>query len=297
MKRELYGSTIMFISALGFGALAIWAKFLFAENVSFIALLAFRTVICAALLWAIQYIFYHHTIRGTRKDVVFTLITGLFGYYLTGLFGLLALTKIDASVEALIFGSFPVIVILIETITRLKFPPLSHIIVLVFTQTGLYFTIGGNIGDLFSHNLEGGVYAILSAVMTAISIVMNGRVARHIHPLYFVTLCLSSAAIATIIHFALAEDIHIYFSYSNKAWFYIFASSFTIVVCSILFAEGIKHIGSSRSALISTATPVFTVILAYPILDERLTLLQLVGGVIIILAVLMLEIKYIKTKK
>lgn len=297
MKRELYGATIMFLSALGFGALAIWAKFLFAENVSFIALLTIRSIMCAALLWVIQYIFYRHTIIGKRKDVVFALATGLFGYYFAGLFGLLALSKIDASVEALVFGSFPVMVILIEAMLKLKFPPLPHIIVLIFTQIGLYLTIGGNANDLFSQNLEGGIYAILSAVVTAVAIVMNGMVANKIYPLYFVTLSLTGSSFAAFIHFFIIEDINVYFSYSGKAWVYIMFSSITIVIGSILFAKGIKHIGSSRSALISTATPVFTVILAYPILGERLTVLQIMGGVIIILAVIMLEANYLRTKK
>ena len=55
------------------------------------------------------------------------------------------------------------------------------------------------------------------------------------------------------------------------------------------FYAGLKRIGGARAALISTVEPIYTIVLAMLLFGERLTPLQILGGVLVIGAVILAE--------
>jgi drug/metabolite transporter (DMT)-like permease len=55
------------------------------------------------------------------------------------------------------------------------------------------------------------------------------------------------------------------------------------------FYAGVKRVGGARASLISTVEPVYTVALAVVLFGESLTTMQLVGGALVILAVILAE--------
>ena len=64
---------------------------------------------------------------------------------------------------------------------------------------------------------------------------------------------------------------------------------FCSVVPFLAITEGIRRVGASRSALISTVGPVATLVLAALLLGERLTPTQLGGAALVFVAILSLE--------
>jgi drug/metabolite transporter (DMT)-like permease len=55
------------------------------------------------------------------------------------------------------------------------------------------------------------------------------------------------------------------------------------------FYAGVKRVGGARASLISTVEPVYTVVLAMLLFGERLTPMQLLGGALVIVAVIIAE--------
>ena len=55
------------------------------------------------------------------------------------------------------------------------------------------------------------------------------------------------------------------------------------------FYAGVKRVGGARASLISTVEPVYTVALAVILFGERLTPMQIVGGALVIFAVILAE--------
>lgn len=71
---------------------------------------------------------------------------------------------------------------------------------------------------------------------------------------------------------------------SVPAWGAVLYASFGAIVTGyLLWARGIRVLGSTRVALYSNFTPVFAFLVAWPMLGERPTPFQLVGGVAIAL--------------
>jgi drug/metabolite transporter (DMT)-like permease len=70
-------------------------------------------------------------------------------------------------------------------------------------------------------------------------------------------------------------------------WLLSLAVVSTVVAVSLFFA-GLKRVGPTSAAILSTAEPVVTVILAFLVFGELLGPLQLLGGGLVIVAVLVL---------
>jgi len=58
----------------------------------------------------------------------------------------------------------------------------------------------------------------------------------------------------------------------------------------VLYLEGIRSLGPSQAAVISTLEPLFTIALAAVVLGERLTPLQLVGAGLVLAGVVAAEL-------
>ena len=67
------------------------------------------------------------------------------------------------------------------------------------------------------------------------------------------------------------------------------------IVCMFLpasfQAEGVRRVGAQRGAVLSTVGPPTTVVLAWILLDERLTLWQWLGIALIVLGILVLDLE------
>jgi drug/metabolite transporter (DMT)-like permease len=78
---------------------------------------------------------------------------------------------------------------------------------------------------------------------------------------------------------------------SGSAWLTLAALIvFSTVLPLMLMAEGVRRVGASRAALISTLGPPATAIMAYHLTGEVLTLSQLAGIALVIIGVLSLEL-------
>ncbi len=65
----------------------------------------------------------------------------------------------------------------------------------------------------------------------------------------------------------------------------------------VTFLAGLERVGPTNAATLSTIEPVVTVILAALVLDEAITPLRIAGGVMILLAVILLTRSKLAVKR
>ncbi len=80
---------------------------------------------------------------------------------------------------------------------------------------------------------------------------------------------------------------------SFKAWVLLFYSGlFALVVSYLIWYYSVKRVGNSKTAIYGNITPIFTVLLAYIFLAERLSFLQVAGALIIFIGVYLTRLGY-----
>lgn len=297
------GIALTVVSAFAFGSGALFAKPVYAAGVGWLVLMAWRFLIGAVLSWAwiLASAERRAAVRGMDRRAVLAavalgvLYTGNSGTYFAGL------ETVDASLAALIVYVYPAIVAVISLQVGRPLEGRRAWFALAIALAGVALAVG-NIDAAAAPPVEGLLLMIASPVIYSIWIVLAARLSGErregvgseardgADPTVAGALMLSATA-ATYWLGALAFGAPALPSQiPAAAWFGIagvgVVSTFVAVQA---FYAGAHRIGAARAALVSTVEPIWTIVLASLLFGEVLGPLQLVGGAMILAAVVIAQ--------
>ena len=270
---------------------AILTKLLYAEGLDALTVVGLRAAISLPFFWivAIAILGPAQALRVEPRALCAAVMVGVICYYLGAYADFVALTMIDASLERIVLYSFPAMVVLIETVRTRRLPPLRQWIALILTYIGVIMVMGGLDAGLLLVNLVGVGLVLLAALSFAIYAIVNQTVSPLIGSVRFTLYAQTAAAVGLITHFVVAAPADA-LDISGTGWALLVVIA---TVCAVLpffmLSEGIRRIGASRSALLTTVGPPLTFIMAFFVLGERMSVDQLAGAAVILLAILALE--------
>jgi len=290
-RSERIGIGCVVLSALTLALKGIFAKYIFAQGVDVVTVLALRNALAFPMLvlvgaWLVG------GFKGLAmppRDLALAMAAGLIGYWIASLLDFTALTMIDVSVERVLLFSFPVFVLILEAMRSRRLPPPRQVIALIGAEAGIVLVMGATDLDLFLANLEGGLWAIGSALVFSFYYMLNQHLGPRLGSARMALAAVGGASLGTCGQFLASEPLSA-LDISGAAWGWTVAMAFFCSVVPFLaITEGIRRVGASRSALISTVGPVATLVLAALLLGERLTPTQLGGAALVFVAILSLE--------
>lgn len=271
------GILLTIISTLGFSTYPILGKYVFSGGANLTTTLFIRFTLAALFFWIIAYRLEGIPKLKTKLWVTLILM-GAIGYAsMSGLY-LTAAKFISTSLAALIFYTYPMIVAILSVISKQETFSKSKIKGLFIISMGLILVLGLNFKGI---NLVGILLAIGTSITYSIYIVTSNFVLKEISPLFSAAVISSSAAV-TYGLVGVSSGFTWYLSPST--WLGILGIA---VFCSILamltFFYGVKMIGPTSASIISSLEPIMTIALAALFFQERLTHLQFLGGLLVIL--------------
>ena len=283
--RHFAGIAFVIASATAFGAMAIFARYAYRDGVDTTTLLALRFSIAAAFLVVAGRVAGVHWPRG--RDLATLVGLGAIGYACQAASFFTALTLAPAGLVALLLYLNPAIVaVLAAWRGHEKLAPRT-IGALTIALAGTALTVGPALGAGAAAVHPAGVaLGMLSALIYAIYIVVSTGVASRVDPLAMSTVVIASAAVP---FGALALARGPALPASAGGWAAVAAIALLSTVAAITwFFAGLKRIGPTRASTLSTVEPAVTVALAAIVLDERIAAVQLLGGALILAAVVLL---------
>lgn len=292
------GVLLILAAAICSSLKAILAKLLYDQGLDALTVVSLRAVISLPLFWAVALAIVGPSkiFRVELRSMLSAAAVGIICYYLGAWADFIALTMIEASLERIVLYSFPAMVVLIEAVRTQRLPPLRQWIALALTYIGVILVMGGFNFELLLANFVGVLLVLAAALSFAIFAIVNQTVSPLIGSVRFTLYAHTAAAIGLIVHFLIVspgEALHI--SFNGWLWLGIIATVGAVLPFFML-SEGIRRIGASRSALLTTVGPPATFIMAFFILNERMSSGQMAGAAVILLAILVLEGRFPRSK-
>ena len=207
---------------------------------------------------------------------------GMIGYVGVSLCYFTALTLAAASLVALLLYLYPALVAVLSAVLFKERFGAARIIALVFALAGAALTIG------FSGrgSLAGVALAISASLIYALYIVASTQLLRSVPALYSSVIVICSAAFAYAL-LMLARGPS--WPTSATGWLGTLCLAVVSTVVPIgLFFAGIERIGPTNASILSAVEPAVTVLLAALVLEELVSGLTVVGGLLILAAVVLL---------
>lgn len=272
---ELQGSLFIFLSAFMYATLPILGKLAFQAGLTPSAALLLRYMFSLLLLAA-----YIGLVKHARILTLTPLVIAQ-GALLTmgSLFYFYSLKYLSAGVATVIFFFYPVLVsCLAVPIYKEKIKP-RLILALLLAIAGIIMVSGIDRG--FSGIAYPGVIlALLACLSYAIYSLIGQKTVAETDPIS-VTATLSLIAVIIIAFFSNRELIFLYHLSFNQILIGLTMAVLNTLLAVLFFLKGVKKIGAARASIISTAEPPFCLLLAFLILGETLTLLQLLGSLLV----------------
>ena len=219
------------------------------------------------------------SLRIRRRDFGFVLLAALC-LWLNQMSFVYALEKTSASTIALILGATPIFAAVIGLSLGLERLSRKFWIAAAISFAGVGFVALGSSGGV-SGDVRGDLLGIATAATwagysVAIAPLMQRYSASQISA---VVLSLGWVLIALVGFPQVADQDY---GLGWKVWVLLaFATLGPLVVTNLLWFRALHRIGASRATLVANLQPFVAAVFALVLLSERMTLLQVVGGILI----------------
>jgi drug/metabolite transporter (DMT)-like permease len=278
VSRRTSGVLLVALSAACFAAMPIFARTVYAAGSDPSTLLLLRFTAAAAVLLPLA--LRRSAARPADRPLSGLVLLGAL-YVFQSLLYFVALTMTPVTLLALLLYVYPVVVAVLASV--IFHIPLTRwrVVALALALTGAALTV---IGPLGGGNWLGIALALAAALTYSGYILLATRITRSVDSLW-------SSAIITATAGALFGVLALFHGVAlpttSTGWAAVVGIALVSTVLAILaFMAGLIRIGPTDAATLSVLEPVITALLAVLLLGETLGPAQLVGGALIVLAVL-----------
>lgn len=279
-RERTTGMIFVALSAVAFGAMAIFGKLVLAAGLGLSSLLALRFVLAGGVMALTMLVTRTRWPRG-RSLLILGGMGGI-GYVSQAFCYFSALNHASAGLTALLLYLFPAIVTVLSAVIQRRWPSPLRVVAVALAFAGTVLTVGGDA----SGSPLGMVLGIAAALIYSVYILVGeGVTAREgamaSSTVVMLSAAVSSTAVATVQGFVWPIDI--------QAWAAVLGIALICTVGAInLFFAGLRRLGAPDTSALSTLEPLTTIALAAVFLGESIAALQIFGGLVILGAVILI---------
>jgi drug/metabolite transporter (DMT)-like permease len=282
------GILLILLAVSGLSFFPIFTHFMSDNGLESQDIATWRFLVSAPLLWLIV------LMRGGRASgeplprwsllAVGTLLA------VEALTGIRGLQLIPAGVFVLLFYSNPAMVAVINLVRGERLGKTVWL-ALVMTTIGIALTLPDlSAGLAQTQNAEGAALAIFSAFVIALYLVLLNHFLRGTNDSSRATAYTTTGALLPLLGLMLVRPLTIPSNPTTWALVLGFALVSTVFPM-IAFTAGIQKLGASRAAIVSTVEPLLTLIWSFLLLGEKLLPIQIVGGALIFISVILIQLR------
>ncbi len=279
-KGELYAIA----SGLFYGLLGYFAVSILNANFSIFSMLFWRFFVATIIIMVIA-LFAVKEIQSNTYQLFKICVSTSFFFSGTSVFYFLASWHIGTGLAMVIFFTYPIVIVAFtwffqkQAITKVYYISLFFIIVgLVLLTKNQYETF----------DFYGIFFSFMSAICYVMYIVISKRQAKHLHPLILSLL----VSFGCCIIFLVASILNQSFSVPSTlvVWFDVIGIGAVCTAFPILFLlKALQYIQVRKASILSVLEPVCIVIIGTIFLGEKITLIQAVGVIIILIGSLAVQ--------
>jgi drug/metabolite transporter (DMT)-like permease len=290
MKRnEIHGYLYILTGSTLWGISSVVAKSLFNIGLPPEELILVRLTLATLILLIILLFWDRRRIIISLRDLPYFFILGCIGVAGMQFFYYYTISKIHVGPAILLQYLQPIWVSLYAFFVQKE--PLSKgkIFALLFAVTGCYLMVGGYQMNLLQLNKVGMISGLLASFFFTFYTLYGEKGLKKYDPW---TLILYSFGFSAVFYMILTSPIKLITDgYPFKVWIaLLYIAIFSALIPFGFYFEGMKRIRATRASITSTWEPVVAGIAAYFILGEVLYPLQVLGGMGVIAAVVLLQL-------
>jgi drug/metabolite transporter (DMT)-like permease len=275
------GIAFTLASAVFLSGLGVTTQLAFDAGASVATLLSGRFLVAAAVLWPVVWLV--RSGRPARRQVLAGLLLGV-GFSAHAWLFSASLARIDAGLVDLLLFTYPTLVMLGAVALKRDRWSGRRAAALAAAGAGTALVL---LGGLSSIDPLGAALALGSAVAYAGYILISAGQLERTDPLLLMALVTTGAAATLTVAGAAQSELSL--SGGAPALGFVALAGLVATAGMGTFIAGISRLGPSRASIVSAVQPALTPLLGFAVFADRLRPEQLLGGALVVSAILILE--------
>lgn len=288
------GFALAMLGAILFSAKAIVAKLTYRYGVDALTVMGFRMLFSLPFFAAVA-VFQARRARAglqqrlSRGDAGRLLLLGFIGYYLSSYLDFLGLQYITAGLERLILFLSPTFVLLISALYLKRRISAAQWLAMGLSYLGVLLVFVNDLSLAGTHVLLGAGFVFASAFTYSIYLISSGEVLQRIGSTRLVAYAMSASAVYTLIHFLSVQGWQGLIQPAPVYQLSLLHAVVHTVFPTFMIMWSVARIGAPMTAQLGMIGPVSILFLAWWLLDEPITALQLAGTALVLAGMVVLS--------
>ena len=295
-KEQLLGALAVAAAASIWGTLGLFAKILYADGVSFEALVAVR----ASVGWLAILVFVVATggvksLQVSRRDLAFLVPLGLIGIGAFYLFYFFAVQESEVGTAAILLYSSPAFVVLLAWLFLREPLGPAKVFALLLTLCGVFLVAGAY--DVKNLEVTPLVLAtgLLAGLTYGLYSIFGRPVSGHLSPAVILTYALLFGSIMLLP--AAAPTLGTLAGLSAGSYALLLMLSVVHTTMGFaLYTFGLRRLGAGRSAIVATVEPVVAGAIGVVLLGEDTTVPKAAGAVLVLAGAALAQVRARKAR-
>lgn len=293
-KNEFWvGFVFAALGAVLFSAKAIVTKLTYRYGVDALTIIGFRMMLSLPFFAVVAWIQARRASQGliprlSGKERLQLVFLGFIGYYLSSYLDFLGLQYISAGLERLILFLTPTFVLLISALYFKRSVSRRQWLALGVSYLGVVFVFIQDLSFGGSAVMLGSAFVLGSALSYSCYLMASGELIKRIGPTRLVAYAMSVSAVISMGHFFIVYGWGGLQQVQQVYTLSLVHAVLNTVFPTFMIMWSVARIGAPMTSQLGLLGPVSVLFLAAWILNEPITLLQIVGTVITLTGALVL---------
>jgi drug/metabolite transporter, DME family len=279
------------------GTLGFFAKILYAEGVSFEALVAVRASVgWAAMLLFVLLTWGVRSRRVTGRDFRFLVPLGLVGIGAFYLLYFFTVRESTVGTAAILLYSSPAFVALLAWIFLKESLGPLRLLALALTFGGIFLVVGGYEPGALEVSLPVLATGLLSGLSYGLYSILGKPLAGHLEPAIILSYALGFGSVLLVLAALPTFHTLVGLSSSSYALLVMLAVVHTALAFG-LYTVGLKRLDAGQAAIVATVEPVVAGAIGVVLLGEELTALKVIGAILVLAGAALAQVRLEKTSR
>ena len=279
------------------GTLGFFAKILYAEGVSFEALVAVRASVgWAAMLLFVLLTWEVRSRRVTGRDFLFLVPLGLVGIGAFYLLYFFTVRESTVGTAAILLYSSPAFVALLAWIFLKETLGPLRLLALALTFGGIFLVVGGYEPGTLEVSLPVLATGLLSGLTYGLYSIFGKPLAGHLEPAIILSYALGFGSVLLVLAALPTFHTLVGLSSSSYALLVMLAVVHTALAFG-LYTVGLKRLDAGQAAIVATVEPVVAGAIGVVLLGEELTALKVIGALLVLAGAALAQVRLEKISR
>jgi drug/metabolite transporter, DME family len=294
---RLVGVLAVGAAASIWGTLGYFAKILYAEGVSFEALVAVR----ASVGWAAMLLFMLlargvGNLRVAWRNFLFLVPLGLIGIGVFYLLYFFTVRESTVGTAAILLYSSPAFVSLLAWVFLRETLGVLRILALALTFGGIFLVVGGYDPEALEVGPLVLATGLLSGLTYGLYSIFGKPVARHLDPAVILSYALGFGAVLLVLFALPTLDTLVDLTLGSYALLLMLAVVHTSLAFG-LYTVGLKRLDAGQAAIVATVEPVVAGAIGVALLGETLTAPKVLGALLVLAGAALAQVRLEKAAR